>query len=309
MDSNNRRSIIVLCAFAVTIFVFIPTLKNELWREFNVSTTTCDQSIESTKSSDWEIDELPIMKSKSKGFRPLYVYSQVPHEHRDQYSQEKQDSLILALVKANNEKNTTASKEDKRPPFFVDLAANDPTILSNTFMLEKNGWDGVCIEPNPRYWYRLASLRTCTIIGAFVGGAQEEDGKEVDVILSNARKGGIVGEGMDNRGKKEEKRNLVSIMTVFQETNVPKEIDYFSLDVEGAETLVMQNFPWEEYSFKFVTIERPKEDLRLMMQVNGYKLARTISTYDETLWVNEKNVLLSDEEIDQVAESVGVKKY
>merc|ERR1719410_1249144 len=101
---------------------------------------------------------------------------------------------------------------------------------------------------------------------------------------------------MDNQ-MADEKRNLVSLMTIFEETNVPKIIDYFSLDVEGAETLVMQNFPWEEYSFKFITIERPKEDLKMILQLNGYKFAMKISTYDETLWFNEEKVLLSDREM------------
>ena len=32
--------------------------------------------------------------------------------------------------------------------FFVDLAANNPLFISNSFLLKKNGWDGLCIEPN-----------------------------------------------------------------------------------------------------------------------------------------------------------------
>ena len=67
--------------------------------------------------------------------------------------------------------------------FFVDLAANDALYLSNTFVLEKNGWEGVCIEANPEYWYGLASFRTCTIVGAAVGGKPEDDGLEVNFAL------------------------------------------------------------------------------------------------------------------------------
>ena len=71
----------------------------------------------------------------------------------------------------------------------------------------------------------------------------------------------------------------------------------------------MQNFPWDVYKFKFITIERPKDDLKMMLQMHGYKLARTITSYDETLWINEEKVSLSEEDIDKIAESVGVKKY
>lgn len=239
MNSGSSRSLAVFLAFSVTIFVFIPSLKNELWREFEV--TNCNpqstnniQTTQNNAAEDWDISEIPMMRSKDKGFRPIYIYAQVPFEERPTYSQDKQDKLILALTKAENEKNSAEAggEGESKAPYFMDLAANDPTILSNSYLLEKNGWEGVCIEPNPRYWYRLASLRTCTIVGAFVAGPQEEDGKEVSVNLSNARKGGIVGDGMDNK-KAEQKRNLVSFLTILEQTGAPKVIDYFSLDVEG----------------------------------------------------------------------------
>jgi len=54
---------------------------------------------------------------------------------------------------------------------------------------------------------------------------------------------GIVGQNFDNKVGANAKRNVVSISTVFRETKVPNIIDYFSLDVEGAETYVMANFP------------------------------------------------------------------
>jgi len=117
----------------------------------------------------WEIEQLPIMKSLSKGFRPVYIYSKATPEFMTQYSQEKQDQIIIALTNANDATQNTNHILDRRP-FFVDLAANDALILSNTFVLERNGWDGVCIEANPEYWYRLASFRNCTIVGAAVGG-------------------------------------------------------------------------------------------------------------------------------------------
>mmetsp|Transcript_11941 Transcript_11941/g.17906 ORF Transcript_11941/g.17906 Transcript_11941/m.17906 type:complete len:127 (-) Transcript_11941:223-603(-) len=118
---------------------------------------------------------------------------------------------------------------------------------------------------------------------------------------------------MDNKPKelsaagskmKIEKRNLVSIQTVFRNTNVPSTIDYFSLDVEGAESIVMADFPWKSYSFKFITIERPKDDLIQLLVRNGYKKALNITDWGETLWVNTKEVLLTQVEIEDI-----VKQY
>jgi hypothetical protein len=151
------------------------------------------------------------------------------------------------------------------------------------------------------YWYRQAAYRQCTIVGAFVGGT--EDGKEVDVILSNHVYGGIVGEGFDNQKEKaEEKRNLVSISTVFKETLVPNVIDYMSLDVEGAESLVMQDFPFDTYKILFLTIERPKDDLRDLLLKNGYKtISKDLANFGETLWFHEESVKLTAQEVEDVA--------
>ena len=61
----------------------------------------------------------------------------------------------------------------------------------------------------------------------------------------------------------------------------------------------MADFPWKSYSFKFITIERPKHDVR-----NGNKKALNITDWGETLWVNTKEVLLTQEEIEDI-----VKQY
>jgi len=269
------------------------------------SSSALNLTLDQTKddNSDWEIKPLNIMKSRSQGFRPVYIYSNVTPDHMKKYSQEKQDQIILALTKANDDKANLSPRAE--PHFFVDLAANDALVLSNTFLLEKNGWEGVCIEANPEYWYRLASFRTCTIIGAAVGGKPEDDGLEVDFALKGVY-GGVVRPGLDNNEKNSKniiqvKRNLVSILTIFNQTNVPHVIDYMSLDVEGAESLVMEHFPWSDYSFKFLTIERPKKDLKDKLKSNGYKMVLVLTKYGETLWIHQPTVLLPFEEIWSIA--------
>jgi hypothetical protein len=88
-------------------------------------------------ASDWVTKPLPIMKSLSKGFHPVYVYSKVaPPDESMKFSQERQDEVILALTKMNDKVQDLKST---RRPFFVDLSANDALTLSNTFLLEKRG--------------------------------------------------------------------------------------------------------------------------------------------------------------------------
>ena len=262
--------------------------------------------------------------NKSNDFHTISIYSKAaetqPIKTKSSYSQAKQDLVILALTEANDAKvavkdtlnaalRTTNNDKNNGRKFFVDLAANEAVVLSNSYLLEKNGWDGLCLEPNPLYWYRLASYRTCTIVGAMVGGTPQEDGKEVDVILATGGVGGgIVGEGMDNEKKEVsgEKRNLVSISTVFQAHHVPNIIDYLSLDVEGAETIVMEHFAWDQYQFKFITIERPKDDLKAMLVSNGYKQVKKITYWGETLWIHETLVALTKADIEAIFTEKGL---
>ena len=175
----------------------------------------------------------------------------------------------------------------QRDGFFVDLAANDAVWASNTFLLEQNfGWKGICIEANPIYWYRL-SFRNCHVVGGIVGGTNNQ---EVNVVLGEAHHGpfgGIVGKDFDNKKiNNPVKRYTVSLSTILDMFDAPKVIDYLSLDVEGAETYIMRDFPFDKYKFKCMSVERPKDELLALLENNGYKKVRDFKRGD-TLWAHE----------------------
>lgn len=77
---------------------------------------------------------------------------------RKWYSQFGQDIAVSSLL--NN----------KKDGFFVELAANHPTFLSNTYSLEQNlNWTGLCIEPQSIHWWGLSQVRKCQLVGAVIG--------------------------------------------------------------------------------------------------------------------------------------------
>ena len=52
------------------------------------------------------------------------------------------------------------------------------------------------------------------------------------------------------------------LATILKKYNAPGVIDYFSFDVEGAETRILRSFPFDEYTFlSLTTIERPTPEL------------------------------------------------
>jgi hypothetical protein len=169
--------------------------------------------------------------------------------------------------------------------YFIDLAANHAVSISNTYSLERKlQWTGLCMEPNPRYWGGLAH-RDCQVVGAVVGGTRME---EVTFQFTDVGyMGGIVGDEFDNHDANgAEVKYTVPLHEILRRFSAPREMEYLSLDVEGAEMLIMQHFPFDEYSFKIMTVERPKDDLKALFTGHGYELVGVISTASgETLWV------------------------
>jgi Methyltransferase FkbM domain len=192
------------------------------------------------------------------------------------YSQSHQDEIILDLLGPVG--------------FFIDLAANDALEFSNTLALERHaGWHGLCIEPNPVYWYGLAH-RKCTVVGALMGG------KDVQQVNAKFRGvyGGIVGKidrKLANRKKEPkaptERRYTVPLTQVLEKYQVPKVIDYMSLDIEGAEFLVMQHFPFDTYQIKVLTVERPDQQLHDLFVKHGYLHLKDLTWWGETLWAHQ----------------------
>jgi hypothetical protein len=172
----------------------------------------------------------------------------------------------------------------KTSGFFVDLAANDAVALSNTLTLEQQyGWRGVCIEANPRY-YPMLYKRKCLVVQAAVG---RQDNEQVGFAMRDAF-GGFIGDGFDNHGMEGNSTlfTTVSLRSLFRDLQVPPVIDYLSLDVEGAEEYIFQDFPWSEYRFLAMTVERPKPGLVNALRANGYLYVRNHGDFGDEMWVH-----------------------
>ena len=99
--------------------------------------------------------------------------------------------------------------------------------------------------------------------------------------------GGIVGDNFDNTKDKkdDERRYAASLLSVLEMFDAPSIIDFISLDVEGAEQYIMRDFPFDKYKFLAMTIERPKGELRTLLEANGYKHLYDFPRGD-TLWAH-----------------------
>lgn len=135
---------------------------------------------------------------------------------------------------------------DQTKGYFVDLAAGDGIFLSNTYILEKYlGWDGLCIEPNKTSYDLLLKNRTCKCSDSVV----MEDGFEVEFIqytkvtdyehlLSTVKGTSQTNFPIESITK----HTAVSLDTLLDKHNAPQTIEYISMDIEGSEIYVLQDF-------------------------------------------------------------------
>jgi FkbM family methyltransferase len=147
----------------------------------------------------------------------------------------------------------------KKEGYFVEFGAADGVKFSNTCLLEKKfDWSGIVAEPAKSWHPALAKNRSCTIDFRCVWTASGESMNFIDSskpMLSTLE----AFEHSDTR----ERRNgsniysveSVSLTDLLREHNAPQMIDYLSIDTEGSEFDILQNFDFSTYAIRVITVE------------------------------------------------------
>lgn len=92
----------------------------------------------------------------------------------------------------------------------------------------------------------------------------------------------------DNQGVNGTSRHsVVSLNTLLRVLNAPSVIDYLSLDVEGAEYFIMKSFNFSTHVFRVMTIERPNDELRELLQNQDYQYLCTNGPDGDELWLHK----------------------
>ena len=173
--------------------------------------------------------------------------------------------------------------------YFVDLAANDAVIFSNSYTLEQQyGWRGICVEPNPEYHVRLMQLRSCEVIAAAVssneGQAFFQFGHERSLGSRFAYTHGVFGRLTKNSSSATPVWTM-PFSRLLREHQTPRTIDFMSLDCEGNEARVMETFPWETHTISILSTEHPKKALTDQLLAHGYKSICNVGNTD-TIFVH-----------------------
>lgn len=185
----------------------------------------------------------------------------------------------------------------KRNGFFLDSGASDGVLSNNTHLLEvAYDWNGICIEPNTDFFEKLVKNRKCYCLnyclydkedyvdflelGNVVGGIMEE---YHPTHLDLAKASYDIQKDMYGNPKTV-KKLARTINQVLKECNSPQIIDYWSLDTEGSELAILKSFPFDEYSFRVITVEHNhfpvREEIREFLDYHGYQRVRELEVDD-----------------------------
>jgi len=201
----------------------------------------------------------------------------------------------------------------KRNGYFVDIGAHNGYNDSNSYVMEKYfDWEGICVEPNTYTEGELRKYRNCHIETSCISDVNGE----VDFVQRGRRKqvSGIyhpdadehVLSPVDQYKHPLIKKPSLTLIALLKKYQAPRIIDYLSVDVEGAEHLILQGFDFSRYKFLTLTIEHnyfegngfPKKNLQRRQKVqdtllsNGYHLNKTVVADDWfSVWEGQSTTL------------------
>ena len=199
------------------------------------------------------------------------------------YSQHGQDTFIYE----------TFFKGRTEPGTFVDVGAYDGTTFSNTFLFERLGWNGVCVEPLPAAFAKLKASRSAICVNCAVSDASGS-GTLIQVDMPSGFEQMYSGlkANFDERhrqtiqkwgsNQKEVTVQIRSLADILSECRVDR-VDYLSIDTEGSDWRILRSFDLSAFEVQVISVENNygNEKIRRHMLGCGYHFVKAFGGFDE----------------------------
>lgn len=167
------------------------------------------------------------------------------------FSQYGEDNIMISVLDRLNLKSVS----------YLDIGANEPIRINNTYNLYLRGYSGVLIEPNAILCNKIKSVRPRDKVLNF--GIGINDDKEADYYMFAGNDGiyntfsketAISTEKEGIPIQKVVKLPLKDINTVISE-NFSTAPTIISLDVEGLDEIILRKLDFEKYSPLLICVE------------------------------------------------------
>ncbi|TKC08182.1 FkbM family methyltransferase [Pedobacter polaris] len=206
------------------------------------------------------------------------------------FSQTGEDLIIQFIIGSLQLKKVT----------YLDVGTNHPFNMNNTFLMYLNGMNGVCVEPNPKLFNQIKRNRRrdkCLNVGVGINNEKTS----TYYMMENSLLSTFSEEEANRMEKNGEAKILKSIpmelinindLIKFNFTTCP---DVISLDAEGVDVEILNEFDFNTYRPKIFCIETisystnltgvKSEEIINLMSKNGYKIFA--DTYVNTIFIEE----------------------
>jgi FkbM family methyltransferase len=159
--------------------------------------------------------------------------------------------------------------------FYLEAGANHPTLCSQTWLFEQNGWTGILVEPLAANCEVLRRERPRSRVFQLALGAPDQCGRAQFSVAagSDALSGFALQDGVSR-----ERIEVVEVRTLDQvlaEAGNPQ-LDFVSLDVEGAELEVLNGFDLPRHRPAVLLVEDHLQRLSVHRWIvgRGYRLVK-----------------------------------
>lgn len=268
-------------------------MKKDFKKLFNKFISPLGISVERTSSLNYyktNSENYKIIKPYSDEFKFILKY---PANHLSSYFQYRENSK----AQLKQDLFVLGELDFKKNGYFVEFGATNGISLSNTFLLEKEfQWKGILAEP-ARCWHsELEENRNIHIEKNCVWlrtGESLSFKEAAEATLSTID--GYGEEDLYHKSRNSKNKysvNTISLIDLLKKFNAPSTIDYISIDTEGSEYEILENFDFDKYKFRVMTIEHNytsiREKIYRLLTSNGYvRVKEDLSLWDD--WYVLKN--------------------
>ena len=149
--------------------------------------------------------------------------------------------------------------EKASPGTYIEAGAHNGVFQSNTkFLDDQYGWTGLLVEPTPEEYKLCRENRPNNIIENCALVNRDYKSNTVELMYFTKYTAGnfiFSQQNLDRAYQKVIKVEARTLTCLLDKHDFPRIIDFFCLDVEGAEYLVLDGLDLNRYKIKYVLLE------------------------------------------------------
>jgi hypothetical protein len=156
----------------------------------------------------------------------------------------------------------------KKDGYFVEVGALDGLVMSQSYLFEKLlNWKGIVVEPNPIWEDALFLYRECNISTEAVSDKRGISTFECREIAAFSGLKSSVNDARTSDIIDEFEVKTITLCDLFDKFNAPEEIDWVSIDTEGAELVILEQFFLENKKYKINLLSFESHQLYLAEKI------------------------------------------